>query len=1319
MSEPFPLSASTGVSRDATCDPNGAEVRVTNVTGGSGTYQYSFDGGATYGASSVAVLAPGDYTVIVDDGSCEFPMTVTVEDVPDEPEVTLTPEVSYNCDGTGTITATPNIATYNYTYALDGVLNSPDPTSNVFNNVTPGTYTVTTYYTSQTPPTPSILLSEDFGSGETIPSPNTSGYTYEDQTSDPPGDANSNINDFEYSVTSDIVAPFGSWLSPIDHTTGTRASQGRYLVMNVGTPTPSQIIYSKQINDVIPNQDLSVSLYILNLMRQGRSGLDPDLTIEIREAGTTNVIQSIRTGIIPKNTGPSDWVEFTATLNPGANTTLDFVIRSEITGNNGNDFVLDDITVHQVPEVCEQFVETPVTVVAGNVFTAAITSATNATCNGDTDATLTIEAENFDAVAGFEYSINGGTFINATTSPVTTSIPLGAGNHTIVVRKSDEITCSRTLTQSITEPTAVLASASVTTQLTCTNGGATITASATGGTPGYEYQLEDNLGGTIAGFDFASNGNNTVFAGLAAGDYIVRVRDVNLCEDVIDASLTVSPIDPIAFTVTPTACYPGGNTATIQVDVTSGNGDYTFSINGNPWVTPTPSTDTTYTFTGLSNGTYTINVQDGLGCTGTLETITIDPQLTISASAPNITACATSTDINITATGGDNNYVYAVVLNGTPVVDGDFNNTNPVSVSAAGDYDIHVRDNGGNAGYCSAVHTLTVVQDAPIAFTPTPTDVSCFGGTDGSISIVVDSGGNAPFMYSIDNGVTYVTGDSFPNLSAGTYPVRVRDSNNCESVVQNVTINEPAHIVAEAALTQNYTCTTDGEITIGSITPTSGGSGDYQYSINGGAWTASTTGGHTFTSLTDGTYSIRVRDANATTCGITLADIIIAPLPVEPTLSTSVVYSCDGTGTITVLPNDPSYTYSLNGGTAQPSNVFANVAVGLHTITVNYGSNCTADTNANVENGHAFEANIVSFENLDCNGDGSGTITIDADNYGAGGFEYSLNGNPFVGPFSAAEQITGLAAQAYTIVVRDVDNPIAGCSVTLNQTLTEPTLVVTMASITEQFTCDNTGATITASASGGTPAYEYQLEDTLGNPIASFDFATNGNNAVFTGLAAGDYIVRARDTNGCSDPIDGSISVTAPAVPTFTTTETACYAGANDATIQVDVTAGNGNYTFSLDGGPFITPNPSTAVTYTFENLSNGTYTIDVRDGYGCMAVQQTVTIEPQLVVSIDIDEISSCNDGTITVNATGGDGSYVYAFVPANTSPTGFYGASNTFTVTNAMATANPAGFDVYVQDNGGTAPVCSFLQEDIILTPSTPLTVSVLQRIQNVMMA
>jgi uncharacterized repeat protein (TIGR01451 family) len=419
ITAPFPLSASAGVSRDATCDPNGAEVRITNVTGGSPTYTYSFDGGTTYGSSSIAILPAGNYTVLVRDASsCTFPMTVTVEDIPTPPTVVLTPDVSYDCEGEGTITATPNITTYNYTYMLNGVLNSPDPTSNTFPNVGPGTYTVRTNYTSQTPPTPSLLLSEDFGAGGTIPSPNTVGYQYEDQTVNPPGDNNRNINDYEYSVTNNIVAPFGSWANPIDHTTGTRASNGRYLVINIGTPSPGQVIYSKTINDVIHNQPLRVSLWMLNLLRSGTSGLDPDITIEIREIGTGNVVESIKTGSIPKNTGNSNWINRSVDLNPGTNSSLEFVIRTDMVGNGGNDIAIDDIEVYQVPEVCERFVETTVIVEPNKVFEAQITSASNASCNGASNGTITFEVSNFNA-AGFEYSINGGAWTTSTSSPIT------------------------------------------------------------------------------------------------------------------------------------------------------------------------------------------------------------------------------------------------------------------------------------------------------------------------------------------------------------------------------------------------------------------------------------------------------------------------------------------------------------------------------------------------------------------------------------------------------------------------------------------------------------------------------------------------------------------------------------------------------------------------------------------------------------------------------------------------------------------------------------------------------------------------------------
>ncbi|MGB6153459.1 MAG: hypothetical protein WBG48_15880, partial [Pricia sp.] len=1312
LSEPFPLSASSGVSRDATCDPNGAEVRITNAVGGNGSYEYSFDGGGTYGASTIAILPPGDYTLVVRSGACEFPMDVTVEDIPDEPTVTLTPEVSYLCDGSAVVTATPDISTYNYTYYLDGVINSPDPTSNVFPNVAPGTYTVSTNYVSQTPPTPSLLLSEDFGSGPTIPSPNTNGYFYEDQTTGThpnmrPGDTNRNINDFEYSVTSDVVAPFGTWINPIDHTSGTRTGQGRYLVMNVGTPTPTQIIYSKEINDIIAGQDLSISFFVMNLLRQGTGGLDPDLTVEIREIGTGNVVQSVRTNAIPKNTGNLDWRPFNGTLNPGSNSSLLFVIRSEITGNGGNDFALDDIEIFQTPEVCELSVETPVTVEAARVFSASITAVSNVSCSGQSDATITFEVENFDATAGFDYSLDGGTnWTNSTSSPVTTSAPISAGTQRIDIRKADEHGCTTFVERAITEPNALIAGGSVTTPYTCANGGATITASVSGGFPNYEYQLEDDSGNVIGGFDFSANGNNTVFSGLLPDDYIVRVRDNNSCDDAIDTALTVTDTNPVIFDVTSTKCYSGANDATIEVDVTDGNGNYTFSINGGAWITPSTAAATTYTFENLANGSYTINVRDGSGCVGAVQTVEIDEAIRVSASAPPISACASSTSVTISSSGGDGSFQYAIVPDGVTPTMPDYDASTVRNISAVGDYDIYLRDPSGGPDRCTAFTEITITKIAPIAITATPTAVTCFGGSNGAISIVVDSGGNVPFRYSIDDGTTYFTDNNFPNLSAGIYPVRVIDADGCESVPQDVNVVEPAQLMADTDITQDYTCTQLGEITVGG-TALSGGSGNYQFSINGGSWTASTTTSHTFTDLTDGTHTIRVRDANATSCSVNLPNVIIDPLPTEPTLTTSVTYNCDGSGNITVSPFDASYTYSLNGATpvsGPGANVFSSNAVGSHTITVNYGRDCTVDVAEIVADGNAFEASITASENLDCNGDASGTITIDADNYGAGGYQYSLNGGTFSGALFAAEQLTGLAAQAHTIEVRDFDNAAAslsGCTVTLNRTLTEPAALTVSAAVSPQITCDN-GATITATGSDGTGPYVYQLEDDSANIVTGFDFATNGNNNVFPNITvAGDYIVRIRDVNSC-ETVSAAVTATAPDNIVFDVTPTACYSGANDASIFVDVTAGNGGYQFRLNSGPWITPSPASATTHTFSNLVDGSYDVEVRDQFGCpvAANTQTVTIDPLLTAVVDVTDIS-CTDGSITVNASGGDSSYAYAFVTTGTSVgTGDFGPSNTFAVT----TGNDGDYDVYVWDNNAGTDHCEYM-ETVTVDPATPI--------------
>ena len=148
----------------------------------------------------------------------------------------------------------------------------------------------------------------------------------------------------------------------------------------------------------------------------------------------------------------------------------------------------------------------------------------------------------------------------------------------------------------------------------------------------------------------------------------------------------------------------------------------------------------------------------------------------------------------------------------------------------------------------------------------------------------------------------------------------------------------------------------------------------------------------------------------------------------------------------------------------------------------------------------------------------------------------------------------------------------------------------TDASITDVLTCTNGGATITASATGRTPVYEYQLEDNVGGVITAYQASD-----IFTGLAAGDYIIRVRDTYSCEDPIDAAITVVAPTPITFTSTETACYSGSNDGTI----------------------------------------------------------TIDDALVAIVDVFDVSACADGSITVTASGGMPNLEYAFVPATTCPT------------------------------------------------------------------
>jgi len=1328
ITEPLTLSASAAVTQLAECNPGlGAEVRITNAIGGTAPYEYSFNGGTSYGPSSIGYLLPGTHTVYIRDANlCAYPMTVTIDPEPTPPGVTAS--IDYECDGEGIVTLTPDSAAFDYTYEIDGNPNTPS-TSNVFNNVGVGPHTITVNYTSNTAPSPSVLLLETFGSG-----PNTSipevdpAYCYEPQN----GSVNScgwgidtHIQDGEYSVTQTIVNPYGSWRSPNDHSA---LANGRFLAMNVGGAVgPNGIIYAKRNIEVVPNRDITISLWAFNLLRVGTGGADPDIDIQLVD-GVGTVIASTTTGNVPKNNDANDWQNYTVTLNPGANSNLDIVIRTNSAVTGGNDIAIDDIEAFQTPEVCGGSLTVDVNIEDGHAFDSAITAFTEISCNGAADGSITFETENFDPATGFTYQVNGGVVSAAQfASPITVN-GLAAGNHTITIVDLRDPACSVTLNQTLTEPNALDASASVTSIMTCTNGGATITASATGGTPAYQYQLEDTGGGVLVGYQ-----SSNIFPGLVAGDYIVRVRDTNLCEDAVDAAITVVPPANIVFDVTPTACYSGDNNGTILVDVTGGNGDYQFSLNGGPWITPSPSNSTNHTFSGLAAGNYTINVRDGFGCVGTLQNVTIVDALIATVDVEDITTCADGS-ISVTASGGSPTLEYAFVPTTTDPT-GFFSTTNTYTVTAGneGTYDVYVRDNSATAPFCEFMETVTVNPATPLTMTATPTDPECHDGV-GSILVNITSG-IAPYTIQIidlDNGGasdqtnTNVVASSrtYYNLMPGDYTINVTDATGC-TITDTQTINNPDELTGIVSGVTPGTCTGDINdfgfefsgypTTLGTI----------QFSDDGGAtWIGDNSAPGTsdqFTGYVSGQTvypSMRTVDgSNNTICQTDLPPFII-PYPLDDLDITilPIVVNCNELQVTVRGQNGTApyeYTYSDDPANFNPAtatwtaplplgttHTFTGLVPGrTYTFYVRDNATCVRQSSVNVNDIITVPLEITSSITPSCDGANNGSITYTVtDNQApfetqfrwtlydmSSGSAVFVTDSGGIVPFSSPQQdvtITNLAPGNYFIEVVEVDsfNNDSCVGATENELLMELDPLNGTPNVLQDITCNSPGLIEVQNPLGGGGIYTYTVTGPA--PFTTITATADNPIEIPANSPAGSYSILMQDQYGCSVPL-GSVNLDLAPNPTIDSLVVDnCTV---PATVTVNATSAALPILYSLDGGTTYLNNGGV-----FNNVAVGTYNVAIIDANGCVDTD-TVTVHPLLQVDVALTKLLDCSpspDAEITINVLQGSGSYDYEISDGS----GIV-VSRTNLSTNPLvfSTTTVEDYIITVFDNNTASPECS----------------------------
>src|SRR5690606_40635203 len=135
---------------------------------------------------------------------------------------------------------------------------------------------------------------------------------------------------------------------------------------------------------------------------------------------------------------------------------------------------------------------------------------------------------------------------------------------------------------------------------------------------------------------------HTSFSRGWSSDVCSSDLDVNGCE----ASKTFTLNNPVApvLTLTPdpdTICYTAGNPVEVTASVNAGTGLAPFNFELN-----TGETNDTGIFSNLTPGSYTITVTDANGCIGD-ETFDIEPELRVTATADDMSACDTDTNITI------------------------------------------------------------------------------------------------------------------------------------------------------------------------------------------------------------------------------------------------------------------------------------------------------------------------------------------------------------------------------------------------------------------------------------------------------------------------------------------------------------------------------------------------------------------------------------------------------------------------------------------------------------------------------------------------
>ncbi len=560
-------------------------------------------------------------------------------------------------------------------------------------------------------------------------------------------------------------------------------------------------------------------------------------------------------------------------------------------------------------------------------------------------------------------------------------------------------------------------------------------------------------------------------------------------------------------------------------------------------------------------------------------------------------------------------------------------------------------------GTCNNVATAIYTVNPKPVISLAGTDPLCHGNNNGEIDATITVG-TPPFTYLWSNSAAT---EDISGLIIGTYTLTVTDTYGCVNSA-GTTLNEPATLaVAESHVNISCFGVCDGSIDI----TASGGTSPYIYMWTGPSFTSTS---EDISALCAGTYDVTVTDANS--CTATISVVIT-----EPALLTAVITSndvlcngnCDGTISITPSGGTLPYSYAWTGPSFTSSTEdISGLCPGTYDLTLTDAHGCTF-TASEVISEPALLIYSETHTDPTCNGDCNGQITVTPS---GGTSPYTMIWSTLDVGFS----INNLCAGNYSGTITDAN----GCTVIVSVILTEPDAITFSETHTDILCSGFCSGAIDITASGGTSPYNY-LWDGPG--------AYASTDEDLTGLCAGNYDLSITDDNGCFYSTTVTLTEPLPWTVTETHTNVLCN-GVCSGEIDITVSGATSPYTYSWEGpASFVSTSEDQTA------LCAGTYNLTITDDVSCTYLLSVNITEPVLLeITSQTSTNITCNnlnDGTVTVVASGGNGTLQYnigagnqvsgsftglsagSYVVTVTDANGCSVVSNTYTMTNPAALA------------------------------------------------